>query len=116
MQIKLGLPEGLLHAAPTLVDISRGYLDCYGVDVQPLNASSHYFSIPAIASGEMDVSPQGTLLDLFRAWDPEHPMIWVADQGSVRAGHGEAAIVARPALVEAGALADFADLKGKRIG
>jgi NitT/TauT family transport system substrate-binding protein len=116
MPIKLGLPEGLLHAAPTLVAVGRGYFARYGLDVQPLNAGSHYFSIPAIASGEVDVSPQGPLIDFFRAWDPARPMIWVADQGSVRSGHGEAAIVARPALVEAGELADYADLKGKRIG
>ncbi len=116
MQIKLGMPEGLLHAAPTLVALGRGYFERDGLDVQALNAGSHYFSIPAIASGEMDVSPQGPLLDFFRAWDPKRPMIWVADQGSVRAGHGEAAIVARTALVESGALKDYADLKGKRIG
>ena len=115
-EIVLGLPDGKLHAAPTLVALGMGYFQEHGLDVKAINAGAHFTSIPAIANGEVDVSPQGPLIDFLRTWDPDRPMVMVADQGSVRPGRGEAAIVARPALVRDGLLNDYADLKGKRVG
>ena len=78
MRIVLGLPEGLLHAAPTLVALGQGYFQEHGLDVEAINAGSHYSSIPMIANGDVDVSPQGGLIDFYRSWDAEQPMKWVA--------------------------------------
>jgi NitT/TauT family transport system substrate-binding protein len=69
-----------------------------------------------LVAGELDASPQGPSLEFFRAWDPERPIIMVADHGSMRPGRGTGAIVARHGLIESGALTDYADLRGKRIG
>ena len=114
--ITLGVPDGRLHAVPTLVALGRGWFQRYGLDVQPVPAGSHRSGVPKLAAGGFDVSPQAPLLGFFQLLDPERPMVMVADQGSVRPGRGEAAIVARPALIAAGALADYAALRGKRIG
>jgi ABC-type nitrate/sulfonate/bicarbonate transport system substrate-binding protein len=114
--ITLGIPDGRLHAAPTLVALGRGWFERAGLDVQRVNAGSHRTGVPRLAAGEFDVSPQAPLLGFLKLVDPARPMVMVADQGSVRGGRGEAAIVARPSLVESGALADYADLRGTRIG
>ncbi|MPZ13031.1 MAG: hypothetical protein GEU73_01160 [Chloroflexi bacterium] len=114
--IILGLPDGKLHAAPTLVALGLNCFKHHGLEVEAMNAGAHTRSIPAIANNEVDVSPQGPLLGFCQAWDPAHPMVMVADQGSVKPGRGEGAIVARTALLESGQLRDYPDLKGKRIG
>ncbi len=114
--ITLGIPDGRLHAAPTLVALGRGWFERAGLDVQRVNAGSHQTGVPRLAAGEFDVSPQAPLLGFLKLVDPRHPMVMVADQGSVRAGRGEAAIVARPSLLDSGALADYTALRGKRVG
>ncbi|MBM2809807.1 MAG: transporter, substrate-binding protein, aliphatic sulfonates family [Chloroflexi bacterium] len=114
--ITLGIPDGRLHGAPMLVALGRGWFERAGLDVQRVNAGSHRTGVPRLAAGEFDVSPQAPLLGFLQLVDPSRPMVMVADQGSVRPGRGEAAIVARPSLLESGALADYTDLRGKRIG
>ncbi|MPZ14998.1 MAG: hypothetical protein GEU73_11345 [Chloroflexi bacterium] len=114
--IILGLPDGKLHAAPTLVALGRGCFKRHGLEIEAINAGAHTRSIPAIANNEVDVSPQGPLLGFCQIWDPARPMVMVADQGSVKPGRGEGAIVARTALIESGQLRDYSDLKGRRVG
>ncbi len=116
--IVLGIPAGTgrLYAGPTLVALGRGYFAHEGLDVTVIESGGRRESIPLLAAGELDVSPQGPSLDFFRAWDPEQPIIMAADHGSARPGRGSGAVVARPALVESGELRDYVDLRGKRIG
>ena len=66
-EIVLGLPDGKLHAAPTLVALGMGYFKEYGLDVKAINAGAHFTSIPAIANGDVDVSPQGPLGSMTRS-------------------------------------------------
>lgn len=116
-EIVLGIPEGTgrLYAGPTLVALGRGYFAERGLQIRVVESGGRRGSIPLLASGELDVSPQGPSLDFFQAVDPERPILMVADHGSMRPGRGSGAIVARPSLVESGQLRDFADLRGKRI-
>ena len=116
--IVLGIPAGTgkLYAGPTLVALGRGYFSDERLDVQVVESGGRRESIPLLAAGELDVSPQGPSLDFFRAWEPGRPIVMAADHGSARPGRGSGAVVARPSLIESGALRDFADLRGKRIG
>jgi ABC-type nitrate/sulfonate/bicarbonate transport system substrate-binding protein len=116
--ILLGIPAGTgkLYAGPTLVALGRGYFSDQGLDVQVIESGGRRESIPLLAAGELDVSPQGPSLDFFRAWDPARPIVMAADHGSARPGRGSGAVVARPSLIDSGALRDFVDLRGKRIG
>lgn len=116
--IILGIPAGTgrLYAGPTLVAVGRGYFEDEGLEVRVVESGGRRESIPLLAAGQLDVSTQGPSLDFFRAWDPRRPIVMAADHGSARPGRGSGAVVARPSLIESGELADFADLRGKRIG
>jgi NitT/TauT family transport system substrate-binding protein len=115
--VRLGVIQGTgrLYAGPTLVGIGQGYFAKQGLDVEVRQVEGRA-GISMVASGELDVAPLGPGFYFFSDWTPERPAVLVADQGQMRPGRGSGAIVARPTLVESGALADFADLRGKRIG
>jgi NitT/TauT family transport system substrate-binding protein len=117
-KVVLGIPEGTgrVYAGPTLVALGRGYFRDAGLDLEVVESGGRRGSIPMLVADELDVSPQGPSLEFFRAWDPARPIVMVADHGSMRPGRGTGAIVARKALLDSGALRDYADLKGKRIG
>lgn len=119
--ITVGIGEGThrAQAGSLLVSVGKGYFAEQGLDVQLRETGGRRQCIPLIAKGELDVTPQGASVEYFRAWDPQRPLLMVADHGSP--GHnpnsqGGGGIVARPELVEQGLLRDFADLRGKRIG
>jgi NitT/TauT family transport system substrate-binding protein len=115
--VRLGVIQGTgrLYAGPTLVGVGRGYFAKQGLDIEVRQVEGRA-GITMLASGELDVAPLGPGFYFFHDWTPERPMVMVADQGQMRPGRGSGAIVARPALVESGALRDFPDLRGKRIG
>ncbi len=117
-KIVLGIPEGTgrIYAGPTLVALGRGYFRDADLELEVVESGGRRGSIPMLAAGELDVSPQGPSLEFFRAWDPERPIIMAADHGSMRPGRGTGAIVARSELITTGALRDYADLRGKRLG
>ncbi len=107
---------GRVYAGPTLVAFGRGYFRDEGLDVELVESGGAPRAIPMIAKSELDVTAQGPSLLFFRAWDPAAPMRMVADHGSLREGRGTGAIVARPELIEQGALKDYSDLRGKKLG
>jgi ABC-type nitrate/sulfonate/bicarbonate transport system substrate-binding protein len=83
---------GRLYAGPTLVALGRGYFAKQGLDVQVPESSGRRGSMPMLAAGELDVSPQGPSLEFCRVWSPERPIVMVADHGSMRPGRGSGAI------------------------
>jgi len=117
MAIQLGVIQGTgrLYAGPTLVALGRGYFGQQGLDVEVKQVDGRA-GISQLASGQLDVAPMGPGFYFFHDWTADAPTAMVADQGQLRQGRGSGAIVARPALVESGALRDFADLRGKRVG
>ena len=117
MAIQLGVIQGTgrLYAGPTLVALGQWYFARQGLDVEIKQVDGRA-GIAQLASGGLDVAPLGPAFYFFHDWTPEAPMVMVADQGQLRPGRGSGAIVARPSLVESGALRDFSDLRGKRIG
>ena len=108
--------SGRVYAGPTLVAFGMGYFRDEGLDVELVESGGAPTAIPMIARSELDVTAQGPSLLFFRAWDPEAPMRMVADHGSLREGRGTGAIVARPELIEQGALKTYSDLRGKKLG
>ncbi len=116
-RVRLGVIQGTgrLYAGPTLVGVGQGYFAEQGLEVEVRQVEGRA-GISMLAAGELDVAPLGPGFYFYSDWSPERPMVMVADQGQMRQGRGSGAIVARPALVESGALKDFADLRGKRIG
>lgn len=115
--IVVGINEGTgrIYAGVTLVAFGCGYFDRQDLDVQLIESGGYRQNVPLLREGKLDVSPEGPTLEFFRAWDPDHPMLMVADHGSVRPGRGHGALVARTDLIESGQLRDFSDLRGKRL-
>ncbi len=115
--VRLGVIQGTgrLYAGPTLVGVGQGYFAKQGLEIEVQQVEGRA-GIAMLATGELDVAPLGPGFYFFSDWSPAQPMVMVADQGQMRPGRGSGAIVARPALVESGALKDFPDLRGKRIG
>ena len=117
--VGIGVGTHRIQAGSLLVAVDKGYFAEQGLDVQLVETGGRRESIPRIAKDELDVSPQGMSVEFFRAWDPNRPLLMVADHGSPASSpssQGGGGIVARPELVEKGQLRDFADLRGKRIG
>lgn len=115
--IKVAINDGTgkIYASVTLVALGRGYFAQQGLEVEFLEVGGRRQSMPLLTDGKVDVSPQSPSLDFFESWDPAHPMMMVADHGSVRPGRGHGAFVARTELIEKGLLRDYSDLRGKRI-
>jgi len=115
--IKLGVigGTGRLYAGPTLVGLGRGYFAAQGLDVSITEVVGRT-GIELLAKDELDVTPLGPGFYFFSLWNPDRPMMLVADQGRQAPGRGSGAIVARPELVERGLLKDYSDLRGKRLG
>ena len=120
--VGIGVATHRAQAVSLLVAVGKGYFAEQGLDVELRETGGRRECIPLIAKGELDVTPQGASVEYFRAWDPQRPLVMVADHGSpgrnanAQGAQGGGGIVARPELVEKGLLRDFADLRGKRIG
>jgi NitT/TauT family transport system substrate-binding protein len=106
---------GRLNAGPTLVALGRGYFAEQGLAVDAVDVAGDT-GMTMLAEGQLDAGALRPSLYFYRAWRADRPMALVADQGRYVAGRPGGAIVARPSLIEEGALRDYADLRGKRIG
>lgn len=115
--INVGINDGTgkIYASVTLVAFGRGYFAKQGLDVQLQEVGGRRASMPLLAEEKLEVSPQSPSLDFFQSWDPDRPMVMVADHGSVQPGRGHGAFVARTELIEEGHLRDYSDLRGKRL-
>src|SRR5438552_9523006 len=117
--IRQGVIEGTgrLHQSPTLVVLGQGHLKRQGLDIELSDYSGGDAGVKLLAADELDVAAVGPGLFFYEEWNPERPMIMVADQGQLGSHGSGGAIVARKALVDSGELnSDFASLRGKRIG
>jgi NitT/TauT family transport system substrate-binding protein len=115
--IKLGVigGTGRLYAGPTLVGLGRGYFAAQDLDIT-ISEVVGRSGLELLAKDELDVTPLGPGFYFFSLWNPERPMVLVADQGRQAPGRGSGAIVARPELLASGTLKDYSDLRGKRLG
>jgi NitT/TauT family transport system substrate-binding protein len=103
-----------LRFAPIHVATQRGYFR--DVDIEPEYFYAHGPGMQkAIAVGDTDVGPT-TVERMLKAYGQDVPFKIVASYETWGPGKGPQHFVALPELVESGALRDYPDLKGKRLG
>ena len=91
----------------------KGYFRDEGLDVEIVGFKAAPQILPAIATGEVQVSGSAVTPALFNAFARGITMKLVADKGQVAQGFGFAAIVIRSDLADT--IRDFKDLKGRKF-
>jgi NitT/TauT family transport system substrate-binding protein len=104
---------GAVSDAGIFIAQEKGYFKDEGLDVEIVGFKAAPQILPAIATGEVQVSGSAVTPALFNAFARGIVMKLVADKGQVAQGFGFAAIVIRSDL--AGTIRDFKDLKGRKF-
>ena len=96
----------------------RGYFKKLGLDVQPKMFIDGAMAVPSLISGELDISFMTPNAGLFNSIAKGAPVVFILDRGNNTRGFGYTVINVTQELHDSGikSLADFAKLKGKRIG
>ena len=96
----------------------KGYFKKLGIDVTTRLFDDGALAIPAMIAGEIDVAVMPASAGLFNAVSKGAPLVIVLDRGRDTADRSYTSISVTAANAEAGIRtpADFAKLKGKRIG
>ena len=110
--IKLGA-IGAVSDAGIFIAQEKGYFTDEGLDVELVSFKAAPQILPAIATGEVQVSGSAVTPALFNAFARGIGMKLVADKGQVAKGFGFAAIVIRSDLTDA--VKDFKDLRGRKF-
>jgi NitT/TauT family transport system substrate-binding protein len=110
--IKVGA-IGALSDAGLFIAYEMGFFRDEGLDVELVGFKAAPQILPAIATGEVQVSGSAVTPALFNAIQRGVEMKIVADKGQVSRGFGFAALVIRSDLADV--IRDFKDLKGRRI-
>jgi NitT/TauT family transport system substrate-binding protein len=104
---------GAVSDAGIFIAQEKGFFRDEGLDVEIVNFQAAPQILPAIATGEVQVSGSAVTPALFNAFARGIGMKLVADKGQVAKGFGFAAIVMRSDLSDA--IKDFKDLKGRKF-
>src|SRR6476619_1083331 len=102
---------GAVSDAGIFIAQEKGYFRDEGLDVEIVGFKAAPQILPAIATGEVQVSGSAVTPALFNAFARGITMKLVADKGQVAKGFGFAAIVIRSDLADT--VRDFKDLKGR---
>jgi NitT/TauT family transport system substrate-binding protein len=96
----------------------KGYFKKVGIDVQPKMFIDGAMAVPSLISGELDISFMTASAALFNSIAKGAPLVFVLDRGNNKKGRGYTVINVTQDLYDSGikSMADFAKLKGKRIG
>jgi len=96
----------------------KGYFKKLGIDVQPKMFIDGALAVPSLISGELDISFMTANAALFNSIAKGAPLVFVLDRGNNKRGRGYTVINVTQELHDGGlkSMADFAKLKGKRIG
>jgi NitT/TauT family transport system substrate-binding protein len=96
----------------------KGYFKKMGLDVQPRMYIDGAAAVPSLISGELDISFMTASAALFNSIARGAPIVFILDRGDNKAGRGYTVMNVRQELYDGGVKsgADFAKLKGKRIG
>jgi NitT/TauT family transport system substrate-binding protein len=97
---------------------AKGYFKKVGIDVQPKMFIDGALAVPSLISGEIDISFMTANAGLFNSIAKGAPIVFILDRGNNKLGRGYTVINVTNDLYDAGvkSMADFAKLKGKRIG
>jgi NitT/TauT family transport system substrate-binding protein len=96
----------------------KGYFDKLGITVETKNFIDGALAVPSLISGELDISFMTANAGLFNSISKGAPLVFVLDRGNNKKGRGYTVINVTQEMFDGGvkSLADFARLKGKRIG
>lgn len=96
----------------------RGYFKKLGITVEPKMFIDGALAVPSLVSGELDISFMTANAGLFNSIAKGAPLVFVLDRGNNKKGRGYTVINVTQELADSGvkSIADFAKLKGKRIG
>jgi ABC-type nitrate/sulfonate/bicarbonate transport system substrate-binding protein len=110
--LKMGA-VGALSDVGIFVALERGFFKDEGLDIELVSFTNGPQIIPALATGQTQVSGTTVSPSLFNALARGVDLKLVADKGQVSKGFGWAAIAVRSDL--AGTITEFKDLKGRKI-
>ena len=96
----------------------RGYFKKLGIEVQPKMFIDGALAVPALISGELDISFMTANAGLFNSIAKGAPLVFVLYRGNNKKGRGYTVINVTQEMYDSGvkSLADFAKLKGRRVG
>ena len=100
------------------IAMEKGYFAKLGLTVQPKRFNDGALVVPAMLAGELEIGAVTAAAGLFNSVAKGAPLVVIYDRGNNRPGRGFTAVNVTPELYEAGlrSAADFAKLKGKKIG
>ncbi len=105
---------GALSDAGIYIALDQGFFKDEGLDVELVNFGVGPQIIPSLATDQVQVSGLSVSPSMFNALRIGAGLRIVSDKGQVSKGFGWAALTVRSDL--AGAIRDFKDLKGRKIG
>lgn len=96
----------------------KGYFKKLGLDIQHREFIDGAMSVPAFVSGELDIGGMTASAGLFNTVAKGAPLVIILDRGHNRPGFGYTVTSVTQDLYDQGvhSPADFAKLKGKRVG
>jgi NitT/TauT family transport system substrate-binding protein len=100
------------------VALERGYFKKMDLDIQIKKFNDGALAVPSMLSGELDVTFMTAGAGFFNSVAKGAPMVMVLDRGNNKPGFGYSVTNVSNTLYNAGvhSVADFAKLKGKKIG
>jgi NitT/TauT family transport system substrate-binding protein len=96
----------------------KGYFKKLGIEIQHREFIDGAMSVPAFVAGELDIGGMTAAAGLFNTVAKGAPLVIILDRGHNRPGFGYTVTSVSQELYDQGirSLADFAKLKGKRVG
>lgn len=96
----------------------KGFFDKLGLTIETRYFDDGALAVPAFVSGELDLGGLTAAAGLFNSIAKGAPLVVLLDRGQNRPGRAYTTTVVTNALYDQGlhSLADFAKLKGKRVG
>jgi NitT/TauT family transport system substrate-binding protein len=96
----------------------KGYFKKLGIDIQTREFQDGAFAVPSMIAGELEMTLMTANASLFNSVAKGAPLVIVLDRGNNKPGSAYTVVNVTQELYDAGvkSLADFAKLKGKKVG
>jgi NitT/TauT family transport system substrate-binding protein len=96
----------------------KGYFRKLGIEIQHREFIDGSLAVPSFVSGELDIAGMTAAAGLFNSVAKGAPLLIILDRGHNRPGYGYTVTSVSQEAYDQGvrSLADFAKLKGKRVG
>lgn len=96
----------------------KGYFDKVGIKLETKSYTDGAMAVPSLISGEIDITGTTANAALFNSVAKGAPLVLILDHGNNKSGRAYTAMNVTQELYDSGvkSIADFAKLKGKKIG